>query len=209
MLKYTLKAFWNFEILADILLAAWGEYYNICIYHYSFLNGIICSCITCMERNNDISFFYAVIFYSTVYEFQTGEFNFHGCIIGKLGKVFALAQTAAGLAPKSLARRRRDLDNHLGAILKTGSACPVARQLLAKIANARDQLFTFCEAPGGIAVTNNQCERLLRPAVIQRKVTNGYRSAWAAQMEAMARTATGTAELAGKPRFETILAAFN
>jgi transposase len=125
-----------------------------------------------------------------------------------LGKVFALAETAADLAPKSLARRRRDLDNGLASILKTGSACPVARALLAKIANARDQVFTFCEAPGAIAVTNNQCERLLRPAVIQRKVTNGYRSAWAASMEAMARTATGTAALAGTPRLETILAAF-
>lgn len=125
-----------------------------------------------------------------------------------LGKVFALAESAADLAPKRLARQRRDLDNGLGAILKAGSACPVARELLAKIANARDQLFTFCEAPGAIAVTNNRCERLLRPAVIQRKVTNGYRSAWAAQMEAMARTATGTAALAGTPRLETILAAF-
>ena len=44
--------------------------------------------------------------------------------------------------------------------------------------------------------------------MIQRKVTNGYRSSWAAQMEAMARTATDTAALTGSPRFETILAAF-
>lgn len=125
-----------------------------------------------------------------------------------LDKVFALAASAASLAPKSLARKRRNLDNGLAFILKTGSDCPVARELLAKIANARDQVFTFCEAPGAIAVTNNQCERLLRPAVIQRKVTNGYRSAWAASMEAMARTVTGTAALAGTPHFDTILAAF-
>jgi transposase len=125
-----------------------------------------------------------------------------------LGKVFALAEAATSLAPESLARKRRELDNRLAAILKTGSTCPVARELLAKIANARDQLFTFCEAPGHLAITNNQCERLLRPAVIQRKVTNGYRSAWAASMEAMARTATDTAAIAGTPRFETIIAAF-
>ena len=125
-----------------------------------------------------------------------------------LDKVFALALSAASLAPASLARKRRDLDNGLAAILKTGSACQVARELLAKIANARDQLFTFCDAPGAVAVTTNQCERLLRPAVVQRKVTNGYRSAWAASMEAMARTATDTAALDGTPRFETILAAF-
>lgn len=125
-----------------------------------------------------------------------------------LDKVFALAESAARLKPASLARRRRELDNDLGLILKAAPACPLARELLTKIANARDQLFTFCDAPGQLAVTNNQCERLLRPAVIQRKVTNGYRSVWAAQMEAMARTATDTAAPRAKPRFGTILAAF-
>ena len=59
-----------------------------------------------------------------------------------------------------------------------------------------------------MAITNNHCERLLRPAVIQRKVTNGYRSQWAATMEANARTVTDTHALDGKPRLETILAAF-
>jgi transposase len=34
----------------------------------------------------------------------------------------------------------------------------------------------------------NACERDLRPAVIQRKVTNGYRAMWAAQGEADVRT---------------------
>ena len=120
-----------------------------------------------------------------------------------------MAKTAAGLAPRSLARKRRSLDNQLAAILKAGSRCPVALRLLAKIANARDQIFTFCDAPASLEATNNQCERLLRPAVIQRKVTNGYRSAWAAEMEAKARTVTATQALAGTPRFETILAAFS
>ena len=125
-----------------------------------------------------------------------------------LDKVFALAAAAKDLKPETLARRRRNLDNGLGPILKAGSPCQVARDLLAKIANARDQLLTFCETPASLAVTNNHCERLLRPAVIQRKVTNGYRSSWAAEMEAKARTVTATRSLAGQPRFETILAAF-
>ena len=116
---------------------------------------------------------------------------------------------ACKLSPASLARQRRSLDNALARILKAGSPCPEARTLLAKIANAREQLFTFCDAPDIVAADNNTCERLLRPAVIQRKVTNGYRSAWAAAMEAIARTATDTAALAGKPRFQTILTAFS
>ena len=54
--------------------------------------------------------------------------------------------------------------------------------------------------------TNNACERDLRPAVIQRKVTNGYRAMWAAQGEADVRTVVDTARLAPNTSvFGTIL----
>ena len=48
--------------------------------------------------------------------------------------------------------------------------------------------------------------RALRPAVIQRKVTNGYRAMWAARAEADVRTAVDTARLTGADPFDTILA---
>ncbi|NDW07478.1 transposase [Jiella sp. 40Bstr34] len=59
---------------------------------------------------------------------------------------------------------------------------------------------------GLVEPTNNACERALRPAVIQRKVTNGYRAMWAAEGEADVRTVVDTARL--HPRtdtFQTIL----
>ena len=49
------------------------------------------------------------------------------------------------------------------------------------------------------------CERLLRPAVVQRKVTNGYRAMWAAEGEADIRTVVDTARLSGNTAFGTIL----
>ena len=52
--------------------------------------------------------------------------------------------------------------------------------------------------------TNNACERALRPGVIQRKVTNGYRAMWAADFEAGADRRR-TARLAGAGPFKTIL----
>ncbi len=56
-------------------------------------------------------------------------------------------------------------------------------------------------------MTNNACERALRPAVVQRKVTNGYRALWAAQGEAAVRTVVDTARLTpGATVFATILA---
>jgi transposase len=71
---------------------------------------------------------------------------------------------------------------------------------------ARDQLLTFCEYPGEVEATNNGSERKLRPGVIQRKVTNGYRAMWAAQAEADVRTTVDTARLSGANPFLTILA---
>jgi transposase len=49
-------------------------------------------------------------------------------------------------------------------------------------------------------------KRALRPCVIQRKVTNGYRAMWAAQAEADVRTTVDTARLKGANPFQTILA---
>lgn len=44
-------------------------------------------------------------------------------------------------------------------------------------------------------MTNNACERDLRPAVVQRKVTNGYRAMGAAKGGADVRTVVATATL--------------
>ena len=57
-----------------------------------------------------------------------------------------------------------------------------------------------------VDATNNACERALRPSVIQRKVTNGYRAMWAAEGEADIRTVVDTARpRLGTNAFKTIL----
>jgi transposase len=82
----------------------------------------------------------------------------------------------------------------------------LARALQRKFRRARDQLLTFVSFPGAVAVTNNACERDLRPAVVQRKVTNGYRAMWAAEGEAAVRTVVDTARLTSQASvFSTIL----
>ena len=87
----------------------------------------------------------------------------------------------------------------------TPSRCDLTRDLQAKIGRARDQLLVFLAHPGRVAVTDNGSERLLRPAVVQRKVTNGYRAMWAAAGEADIRTVVDTACLFGASPFGTIL----
>lgn len=88
--------------------------------------------------------------------------------------------------------------------MAAATGCELARQLQAKIARARDQLLTFCDYPGEVDATNNGSERKLRPCVIQRKITNGYRAMWAA--EADVRTTIDTAKLKGANPFDVILA---
>ena len=122
-----------------------------------------------------------------------------------LQSVFALAERVTDLAASTLSAKRRSLDRQLGAILATPSRCDLTRDLQAKISRARDQLLVFLAYPGKVEPTNNGSERLLRPAVVQRKVTNGYRAMWAAEGEAAIRTVVDTARLTGSSPFGTIL----
>ena len=122
------------------------------------------------------------------------------------GKAFDLANCIAGFAASTIARKKRELESSLAALLVAATGCDLARQLQAKIARARDQLLTFCDYPGEVEPTNNGSERKLRPCVIQRKVTNGYRAMWAAQAEADVRTTIDTARLKGANPFDVILA---
>ena len=101
--------------------------------------------------------------------------------------------------------KRRALERRIDDIPKTSTKCPIARELLAKIARARDQLLTFCDFPGEVEPTNNGSERAPRPAAIQRKVTNGFRAKWAADHDTAARTTLDTARLGGGEPFQTIL----
>ena len=108
-------------------------------------------------------------------------------------------------AASTIASKKRELEKQLAALLAAATECDLARQLQAKIGRAQDQLLIFCDYPGEVEATNNGSERKLRPCVIQRKVTNGYRAMWAAQAEADVRTTVDTAKLKGANPFQTIL----
>ena len=120
---------------------------------------------------------------------------------------FRLARDMTGLAAATLKNRKRMLARDLDAILASATDCLLARQLLGQIRRARDQMLTFCDFAGKVDPTNNVSERALRPSVIQRKVTNGYRAKWAADAEAALRSTIDTARIAGKLPFQAILEA--
>src|SRR5215213_2564909 len=123
-----------------------------------------------------------------------------------LRSAFDLAGAITTFAASTLATKRRSLERRLAYILEAPTRCDLARDLQRKFRRARDQLLTFVAFPGAVEVTNNACERALRPAVIQRKVTNGYRAMWAAEGEAAIRTVVDTARLRpGSSAFGTVL----
>jgi transposase len=119
---------------------------------------------------------------------------------------FDLARVIHDRAPSTIATKKRQLEKRLAELLTVETGCTLAQELQAKIARARHQLLTFCDYPGEVDATNNGSERKLRPCVIQRKVTNGYRAMWAAQAEADVRTTVDTARLLGAAAFGVIAA---
>jgi transposase len=120
-------------------------------------------------------------------------------------RAFELARNITDFAASTRANKKRALEKQLAGLLTTTTWCSLARKLQAKVARARDQLLTFCDYPGEVDPTNNGSERKLRPSVIQRKVTNGYRAMWAAEAEADVRTTIDTARLRGASPFQIIL----
>jgi transposase len=123
------------------------------------------------------------------------------------GKAFELARAIADFAASTIVRKKRALERRLAELLAAATECDLARQLQAKIGRARDQLLTFSDYRGEVDATNNGSERKLRPCVIQRKITNGYRAMWAAQAEADVRTTIDTARLKAANPFDIIVAA--
>jgi len=118
--------------------------------------------------------------------------------------VFAFARGLGAYAASTIARKRRKLDDRIADILRVHTACDETRAALNKIANAQDQLLTFVDAPDLVEPTNNACERALRPSVINRKVTNGFRATWAARNDATIRTTVDTARLSGHNPYNVI-----
>jgi transposase len=123
-----------------------------------------------------------------------------------LDRVFALAGGINTYAASTLKARKRQLENTLADILAARPECETAETCRAKLARASPRLLTFVDYPGQVEATNNASERILRPAVIQRKVTNGFRSMWAAQGDCAVRTVVDTAKLTGQSTFQTITA---
>ena len=83
---------------------------------------------------------------------------------------------------------------------------PAARRLFRAMRRDRNDLFRFV-IRRDVPYTNNACELALRPSVIFRKVTGGFRAEWGANVYAAAATVIATGRLHGTTALAAIRAA--
>ena len=104
-------------------------------------------------------------------------------------------------------RRVTELENRLDRLLEVEVRGARASGLRDRFAWHRDKLLIFLYYPG-VPPTNNASEQALRPSVIHRKVTNGFRSKWGAQGYAALQSIIATAKHKGQDVFTTLVDLF-
>ncbi len=118
-------------------------------------------------------------------------------------RALAIGRRRDGLRDTTLVQYRSDLERRLDRIM--AHAVPqgrVGEKLRRRIGRCRGHLSVFV-ADRDVPATNNVSERALRPSVVFRKVTNGFRAEWGAETCAAFRSVVSTA----KTRGATVLAA--
>ncbi len=115
-----------------------------------------------------------------------------------------LAHRRDQLTERGFQRRVGELESHLDQLLRRPVRTPAAQPLLKRYRKHRQHLFVFLHDPQ-VPAHNNACERALRPSVVHRKVTGGFRSQWGAEAYAALASVIDTAKLRGQSVFETLV----
>jgi transposase len=115
------------------------------------------------------------------YAIDHGDTIFAPAFKALLKDACAVGRRRADLADATLAAHRRRLERELVRLLALKPTDKQGRKLRdAVYLDCRDRLFVFLTRRD-VEPTNNESERALRPSVIFRKVTNGFRSKWGAK----------------------------
>lgn len=98
---------------------------------------------------------------------------------------------------------RQRLEKDLTQILALTPKTKTGERLKKRYIKNRESLFTFFEDPS-IEPTNNSSEQALRPSVIFRKVTNGFRSDWGRDFFSAIRSLIGTGQRQGLNPYQSL-----
>ena len=127
------------------------------------------------------------------YAIDCGDAAFGAAFKWLLLRAVAIGRRRETLRDTTLALYRADLGRRLDRIITLRPMGEPGKKLRKRIAANRAHLFVFVTARD-VPYTNNVSERNLRPSVIFRKVTNGFRCEWGAETYAAFRSVVSTAK---------------
>src|SRR5271167_1235639 len=137
------------------------------------------------------------------YAIDAGDTGFAPGFQKLLRRATAIGQRRPALKDTTLAQYRADLDRRLDRLLAISPTADAGRKLARAIRQCRGDLFVFITRRD-VPATNNDCERALRPSVIFRKVTGGFRSQWGARTYADALSVIATGRLQGRSALQAL-----
>jgi transposase len=107
------------------------------------------------------------------------------------------------LPPEQYLQQVRRIEQLCDWLLQRSLSQDQAARLQRRFRKHRQSLFVFLYR-SDVEPTNNRSERALRPSVIHRKVTGGFRSGWGARAYAALASVLDTAELQGVHAFAAL-----
>lgn len=137
------------------------------------------------------------------YAIDSGDTVFAPALAKLLAWAIAVGRRRGQLKQSTLQQYRIKIDNRLDGLLAKPTPHPAGRKLQAQVKAWRSKYFVFLE-DRRVSATNNIAEREIRPSVVFRKVTGGFRSEWGARVHASYRSVTSTATISGNAAFDTL-----
>jgi transposase len=127
------------------------------------------------------------------YAIECGDTAFSAPFRWLLLRAIAIGRRRETLQDTTLKQYLYDLDRRLDRIMAAVPLGEPGRKLHQRMLANRAHLFVFV-TKRAVPYTNNVSERHLRPSVVFRKVTNGFRCEWGAETYAAFRSIVGTAK---------------
>lgn len=137
------------------------------------------------------------------YAIECGDTAFSAPFRKLLLRAIAIGRRRDTLKDSTLGQYLYDLDRRLDRIMAAVPIGEPGRKLRKRMLANRAHLFVFM-TNRDVPYTNNVSERHLRPCVIFRKVTNGFRCEWGAETYAAFRSVVSTAKANGASVFDTV-----
>lgn len=137
------------------------------------------------------------------YAIDCGDAVFAPALAKLLAWTIAVGRRRDDLKDSTLQQYRAKADRDLDRLVATPAPHPAGRTLQAQAKAWRTKFFVFLEDRRASA-TNNVAEREIRPSVVFRKVTGGFRSQWGPNVHAGYRSVTSTARIAGQTAYGAI-----